>query len=504
MSSQERTYIAIDLKSFYASVECVERGLNPLNTNLVVADASRTEKTICLAVSPSLKARGIPGRPRLFEVVEMLKKINEQRRLASINKVLTGKSTYDDELQAHPDWRVDYITATPRMSLYLKYSAKIYSIYLKYVAPEDIHVYSVDEVFIDATPYLKRQGVTAHEFAMKMIRNVLQETGITATAGIGTNLYLSKVAMDIVAKHIDADKDGVRIAELDERKYREQLWSYRPLTSFWRVGRGVASKLKIYGILTMGDIARQSVVDDELLYKLFGVNAELLIDHAWGWEPCTMRMIKRYVPKAKSLSNGQVLQRPYSAGEARVVIQEMAEDMAMKLLDNNLTTLQVVVSVGYDAANMIDKKVMKNYNGELHVDHYGRLVPKHAHGSESFDTPTSSSMLISKAALSVYDRIINKSLLVRRLNLTVCDIADEQKVKAKKHVVAEPSLFINYESAPKTDAHDAASRATAANLQQAILGIRNRYGKNSILKGLDFADGATAIERHNQIGGHKA
>ena len=497
----ERTYIAIDLKSFYASVECVERGLDPLTTHLVVADVSRTEKTICLAVSPSLKQYGIGGRARLFEVVQKVREVNNERK-RKVGWRMTGKSTNELELQAHPDWELDYIAAPPRMAHYIKVSTQVYQTYLKYIAAEDIHVYSIDEVFMDATAYLKTYKMTAHELAMTMIRDVLKTTGITATAGIGTNLYLSKVAMDIVAKHIPADKDGVRIAELDEMSYREKLWDYRPLTKFWRVGRGIAERLMPYGIDTMGKIARLSEQNEDLLYKLFGVNAELLIDHAWGWEPCTIDLVKQYKPETNSFSSGQVLTCPYDFKKARVVVQEMADQMALDLVAKRLVTRQLVLTVGYDVESLNSTK-HDEYQGEVTTDWYGRQVPKHAHGTANLDRQTSSSRLITEAVTELYDRIVNPKLLIRRLNLTTNFVVDEAEAK-KPAMPQQLDLFTDYEALKKKEEEEQAALDKERRLQEAQLAIKQRFGKNAILKGLNFEEGATAKERNAQIGGHKA
>ena len=500
MQDIDRTYIAIDLKSFYASVECVERGLDPLTTNLVVADRSRTEKTICLAVSPSLKACGIPGRARLFEVEQRIREVNAERRRRAYGHRLTGKSVSAIELKAHPEWEVDYIAAPPRMAYYIEHSARIYQIYLKYIAPEDIHVYSIDEVFMDVTAYLNTYGITAHELARKIIGDVLRQTGITATAGIGTNLYLCKVAMDIEAKHIPADKDGVRIAELDEMTYRRKLWTHRPIKDFWRVGHGIARKLEQYGIYTMGDIARQSVRNEELLYQLFGVNAELLIDHAWGWEPCTMEAVKAYKPSANSFSSGQVLQEPYTVQKARVVVREMAENAALDLLDKRMVTDQMVLTVGYDTASLSNRT---KYNGEITTDHYGRKVPKHAHGTANLDRLTSSARLISDAVMELFDRITDPDLLVRRINLTANHVTDEDTA-SRNPVPVQYDLFTDYEAVEKKNAEEKEKLDKERKMQTAILKIKKQFGKNAILKGLNFEEGATAKERNKQIGGHKA
>jgi len=498
-----RTYIAIDLKSFYASVECVARGLDPLTTNLVVADTSRTDKTICLAVSPSLKAYGIGGRARLFEVVQRMREVNYERRQKAPTRQLTGKSVSDLELKAHPEWAVDYIAATPRMAYYIEVSSKIYGIYLKYIAPEDIHVYSIDEVIMDVTAYLGSYKMTAHELAMKMIRDVLKQTGITATAGIGTNMYLCKVAMDIMAKKAQADKDGVRIAELDEMTYRRELWDYKPLTKFWRVGHGIAQKLAPYGIDTMGKLARLSTQNEDLLYKLFGVNAELLIDHAWGWEPCTMDMVKAYRPETNSFSSGQVLQSAYDWKKARVVVQEMADQAALDLVGKRLVVDQIVLTVGYDRESLTNPEIRDKYHGEVTTDYYGRQVPKHAHGTANLESPTSSSRIIIEAVVSLYDRITNKDLLVRRLNLTVNHVKDESSVR-EKNLPEQLDLFTDYESQEKARQSEQEALDKERRIQEARLAIKRRFGKNAILKGLNFEEGATAKERNEQIGGHKA
>ena len=503
MQNQNRTFIAIDLKSMYASVECVARGLDPLTTNLVVADVSRTEKTICLAVTPSLKAYGIGGRARLFEVVQRMREVNYERQMKSPSRRLTGKSVSDIELKEHPDWAVDYIAAPPRMAHYIDVSSKIYGIYLKYIAPEDIHVYSIDEVFMDVTDYLKSYKMTPHELAMTMIRDVLSQTGITATAGIGTNMYLCKVAMDIVAKKAPADKDGVRIAELDEMSYRKQLWDYRPITKFWRVGKGIAEKLAMYGIDTMGKVARQSVKNEELLYRLFGVNAELLIDHAWGWEPCTMDMVKAYKPENNSFSNGQVLQSAYDFKKARVVVQEMAENMALDLVSKRLVTDQIILTVGYDRESLTNPDIRAHYHGEVTTDYYGRQVPKHAHGTANLSRKTSSTKLITEAVVELFDRIVNKDLLVRRLNLTVNHVVNEEEAN-RRTTPTQLDLFTDYEELARQQEAEKAELDKERRIQEAQLAIKQRFGKNAILRGLNFEEGATAKERNEQIGGHKA
>lgn len=499
----ERTYIAIDLKSFYASVECVERGLDPLTTNLVVADVSRTEKTICLAVSPSLKAYGIGGRARLFEVVQKLEEVNLERKRNTFGYKLTGKSTSDIELKDHPDWEVDYIAAVPRMAYYIEYSTRIYDIYLRYVSEEDIFVYSIDEVFMDVTDYLKLYKLSAHDLAMKMIREVLRETGVTATAGIGTNMYLAKIAMDIVAKHIPADKDGVRIAELDEMSYREKLWNHRPLTSFWRVGHGIAKKLESYGIDTMGKLARASLTKQPFLYKLFGVNAELLIDHAWGWEPCTMAAVKAYRPETNSLSSGQVLQSAYTKTKARAVVMEMADAIALDLVDKHLVTDQLVLTISYDADSLKDPEARDSYDGEITTDYYGRPAPKHAHGTANLEQLTSSSRMIIDAVMEIYDRIVNPKLLVRRINITTNHVVDESKAKERQQPI-QLELFTDYEELERKAAEKRAEMAKERKIQETLLSIKKKYGKNAILKGTSYEEGATGKERNRQIGGHKA
>lgn len=504
-AEEQRTYIAIDLKSFFASVECVERGLDPLSTHLVVADASRTEKTICLAVSPSLKAYGIGGRARLFEVVQRVREVNRQRGAKLQGRSsFAGKSVFAKELEEHPDWALDYVVATPRMSHYIDYSVRIYGIYLQYIAPEDIHVYSIDEVFIDATPYLSTYHLTAHQLARKMISDVLTQTGITATAGIGTNLYLAKVAMDIVAKHLPADADGVRIAELDEQSYRRTLWTYRPLTKFWRVGRGIARRLEQQGMYTMGDIARQSVRDEELLYRLFGVNAELLIDHAWGWEPCTIRQIKAYRPATKSLSNGQVLQSPYTFDKARVVAQEMAENAALLLTDKHLACSLFRIDVGYDRESVNLPQFFSVYHGDIVADHYGRSVPKPAHGTIRLDMPTASARLIVQAVLKAFDSCVNPHLLVRGMNLTMAQLIDEETALRQASQPVQRDLFDSLEENVAQRQHEQHYLEKERKVQQTMLNIKKAFGKNAILKGVNFAEGATMRERNSQIGGHKA
>ena len=499
--SKQRQYIAIDLKSFYASVECVDRGLDPLSTNLVVADKSRTEKTICLAVSPSLKAYGIGGRARLFEVVQRVREVNQQRQMQCGGR-LNGKSYNDNELKQHPDWELDYVVAPPRMGHYMEVSSRVYQTYLKYIAPEDIHVYSIDEVFMDVTNYLDNYKMTPHELAMTMIRDVLKTTGITATAGIGTNMYLCKVAMDIVAKHIPADKDGVRIGELDEMSYREKLWNHKPLTSFWRVGKGTANRLAQYGIDTMGKLARMSLHNEELLYKLFGVNAELLIDHAWGYEPCTIDMVKAYKPENNSFSSGQVLQSAYDVRKARVVVQEMAEAVALNLVSKRMLTDQIVLSVGYDIESLTNPAIREQYHGEVTTDFYGRKVPKSAHGSENIGRQTSSTRLITEAVLALYDRIVDPHLLVRRLNLTTNHVVYEDTVSHQQQPT-QLDLFTDYDAIQAKEQREQEELDKERRMQEVQLAIKQRFGKNAILKGMNFQEGATAIERNAQIGGHR-
>ncbi|MBR6492186.1 MAG: DNA methylase [Bacteroidales bacterium] len=500
MGNDSHTYVAIDMKSFYASVECVDRGLDPLTTNLVVADKSRTEKTICLAVSPALKEYGISGRARLFEVVQRVKEINLQRKKKASWR-MSGKSCNANELAAHPDLELDYIIAPPRMAHYINVSTKIYETYLKYVSSEDIHVYSIDEVFIDVTGYLGTYKMTAHEFAMKVIRDVLSQTGITATAGIGTNLYLAKVAMDIVAKHKEADKDGVRIAELDEMSYRRLLWNYKPITSFWRVGRGTAARLAPYGIDTMGKIAQTSLQHEDFLYSLFGVNAELLIDHAWGYEPCTMDMIKAYKPESNSLSSGQVLKSPYDFTKAKVVVQEMADAIALDLVAKHKVTDQLVLTIGYDTESLTNPEIRAKYHGEVHIDHYGRQVPKHAQGTANLKMQTSSSMLIMHAIVELYDRIVNPDLLIRRINIATNHVVDEDSAKHNADI-QQLDLFTDYEELMNKKQLEQQALDKERKIQDARLAIKQRFGKNAILKGLNFEEGATAIDRNAQIGGH--
>ena len=509
MGQEEHSYIAIDLKSFYASVECRERGLDPMTTNLVVADASRTQKTICLAVSPSLKAYGIPGRPRLFEVVQRVKAVNAQRRHALPGGEFTGSSWRDTEVRACPELELDYITAPPRMAFYMEYSTRIFDIYLKYVAPEDMHVYSIDEVFIDATHYLKTYQMTARELAVRMIRDVLRTTGITAAAGIGTNLYLCKVAMDIVAKHIRPDENGVRIAELDVPSYRRLLWNHQPLTDFWRVGRGYEKKLRACGIYTMGDVARCSLgkpeeyYNEDLLYKLFGVNAELLIDHAWGWEPCTIADIRAYRPSSNSVGSGQVLQCPYSFDKARLVVKEMTDLLVLDLVDKRLVTDQMTLTVGYDIENLTDTNGKGAYTGEIQVDRYGRKIPKHAHGTANLDGRTSSTKKILDAVMALYDRIVDPNLLVRRMYVVANRVEPEDTVR-KEERFEQLDLFTDYAALERERQEEQEQLNKERRLQEAVLDIKKKFGKNAVLKGMNLEEGATARDRNRQIGGHKA
>ncbi len=543
-----KTYISIDLKSFYASVECMERGLDPLNTNLVVADASRTQKTICLAVSPSLKAYGIPGRARLFEVEQKVKEANARRQTRAPKNILDGKSVFATELNENPCLAIDYIAAKPRMALYMSKSTQIYDVYLRYIAPVDIYAYSVDEVFIDASGYLKTYGLNAHDFARLLVREVFKETGITATAGIGPNLYLCKIAMDIGAKHTEADADGVRIAELDEYSYRRLLWDHRPITDFWRVGRGYAKKLAKKSIFTMGDIARCSLgtssdyYNEDLLYKMFGVNAELLIDHAWGYEPCTLAEVKSYRPQRKSLVSGQVLQNAYTYEKTRIVVREMMELLALDLVDKGLLTNQIVLTVGYDIENLSDPERRRAYKGEITVDGYGREVPKHAHGTGNLPFSTASTKLTTDCVLEVFDRVVDESLLTRRISITANNLVLESEYKRESEGVrAEPEQLSMFDMLAGGDDSQATERvsskeATAYSeqdkpnstmvaesisgsagndndedtlekekqVQEAMLKIKKRFGKNAILKGTNLQEGATAKERNAQIGGHKA
>ncbi len=509
-AEKPRSYIAIDLKSFYASVECVERSLDPLTTNLVVADESRTSKTICLAVSPSLKSYGIPGRARLFEVIRRAEEVNRERRRAIGGAPFSGKSTNAPDLEKDPSLELSYIIAQPRMRLYMEYSTRIYDIYLKYVSKDDIHIYSVDEVFIDVTDYLDTYALTPHALAMRMIRDVLKETGITATAGIGTNLYLAKVAMDVVAKHIPADADGVRIAELDEFSYRRLLWAHRPLTDFWRVGRGYEKRLSQVGIYTMGDIARCSVgrpgefYNEELLYRLFGRNAELLIDHAWGWEPCRISDIKAYRPLEHSISQGQVLQEPYVSEKARLIVREMTDSLALELVAKGIVCDQLVLTVVYDVENLNRPEIMQKYRGEIENDYYGRPAPKKAYGSVNLGGFTSSASKIMDAMTGLYDRIVDPVLLVRRIYVVANHVKPaEEAAKAAAESYEQLELFTDYEARADQKEKEEAALEREKKMQQAVLEIKRKYGKNAILKGMNLEKGATAIERNRQVGGHR-
>lgn len=495
---KEKVYAVIDLKSFYASVECAERGLDPMDTNLVVADASRTEKTICLAVSPSLKAYGIPGRARLFEVIQKVREVNENRRWSAPGRKFTGKSVYDSVLKENPSAELDYIIAPPRMAMYLKYSTEIYKIYLDYVSAEDIHVYSIDEVFIDLTNYLETYKKTAYELTKDIIYNVLWQTGITAAAGIGTNMYLAKVAMDIMAKHEEADEYGVRIAQLDEKTYREKLWAHQPITDFWRVGKGISKRLEKFDIYTMGDIAKMSIHNEDILYKELGINAELLIDHAWGWEPVTIADIKGYKPQAKSIASGQVLHSPYTFEKARVVLHEMVDSVVYQLLEGELVTDQMVLTVGYDIENI---SADGGYDGEIVIDRYGRKKPKHAHGTANLDRYTSSAKLITNAVLGLYDRITDKNLLIRRLTLVASHIKTEKELREEQQV-QQLDLFSTVLSADVEKEHKALEKEKR--LQKAVMDLKHKYGKNAVLKGMSFQEGATMRDRNRQIGGHRA
>ena len=498
-----RTYLAVDLKSFYASTECLERGLDPLTTNLVVADPSRTEKTICLAVTPSLKAWGISGRARLFEVVQRVREVNAQRQRSAPGRRFTGSSSDDTALKADPGLALDYIVAPPRMAHYMEWSARVYSVYLKYVAPEDIHNYSIDEVLMDVTNYLPACKLTPRELAQRIVLDVLDTTGITATAGIGTNLYLAKVAMDRGAKPVQPDAIGVRIASLDEQSYRRLLWDHRPLTDFWRVGSGYARKLEANGLYTMGDIARCSLTRENLLYQLFGVNAELLIDHSWGWESCTMADVKAYRPESKSMGSGQVLQCPYGYDKARLVVREMADQLALDLVEEGLVTDQLVLTVGYDIENLRDPERKKQYHGEVKTDRYGRQVPKHAHGTANLEVYTASTRRIVSATLDLFDRIIDRELLVRRFYLTATRVTPEESAPDKK-ACEQLDLFTDYAAAGEREAREAEELEREKRLQKTMLDIKKRYGKNAILKGTNLEEGATARNRNNTIGGHRS
>lgn len=501
-----RTYIAIDLKSFYASVECIERGLDPLTTNLVVADKDRTEKTICLAISPALKSYGLPGRPRLFEVIKIIKDANSIRKLKLIDNIFKDKSFDINELNKNPNLEIDYIVAKPRMAYYMAYSNKIYNIYLKYISSEDIHIYSIDEVIIDITDYLNTYKMTARELASTIVKDIFDNTGITATVGIGTNMYLCKVAMDIVAKHVDADENGLRIAELDEMSYRKKLWSHKPITDFWRVGRGYAKKLEEYGIYTMGDVAMCSLGKDndfyneKLLYKLFGVNAELLIDHAWGYEPCLIKECKNYKPRTNGMSLGQVLQEPYDYEKAKLVLKEMANQVALNLVEKERLTNKIVLDICYDAENTDNSELKKIYKGDIKIDAYGRKIPKPAHGTINIGASTSSARIIVEYVIKLYNRIINKDLSIRKINISANMITQENSNEKNKY--NQLSLFDNNKD--DNSVYEKFILNKEKDMQQAMLNIKKKFGKNAILKGMSLIDGATAKERNEQIGGHRA
>ena len=497
MEKQQNIYVAIDLKSFYASVECQERGLDPITTNLVVADKSRTEKTICLAVSPALKSYGIPGRARLYEVVQKVKEVNLQRRLKAPNHTFTGTSYDDIALKKNLDLELSYIIAPPRMAYYMKYSTDIYKIYLKYFSQEDIFAYSIDEVFIDVTHYLKIYNLTPRQLVTKVIQDVYETTGITATAGIGTNMYLCKIAMDIGAKHVKPNENGVRIAGLDEMTYRKLLWNHTPITDFWRVGKGYAKRLEKHGIYTMGDVAKTSIENEELLYKLFGVNAELLIDHSWGWEPTTIKNVKAYKPMSNSISSGQVLHCPYNYENTKLIVKEMTELLTLDLVEKGLVTSQLVLTIGYDIDNLTNPEISKQYKGEVTTDWYGRNVPKHAHGTVNLGHKTSSTKIITKAVMELYERIINKNLLTRRINITANDVITENSIE--KQAFEQINLFIDYKEEQKKNEKEAKERE----MQKAMLNIKKRYGKNAIIKGMNLQEAGTTIARNGQIGGHK-
>ena len=498
----QKIYACIDLKSFYASVECKERNLDPLTTNLVVADNERTQKTICLAVSPSLKSYGLSGRARLFEVVQKIKEVNHLRKKNTVEYKFSGKSYNAIDLDNNINLEVDYIIARPRMAYYIKYSVDIYNVYLKYVAPEDIYVYSIDEVFFDITNYLKMNKLTPKELVTKMILDVYKTTGITASGGIGSNMYLAKVAMDIVAKHIEADEFGVRIAELDEMSYRKILWKHKPLTSFWRVGSGYAKKLEANGMFTMGDVARCSINNEDLLYKLFGVNAELLIDHAWGWEPCTIKDVKAYKPSRNSISSGQVLHCPYDYKKTKLIVKEMADTLSLDLVDKHLVTDQLVLTIGYDIDNLIDYKGRKKYDGEIIIDHYGRKIPKHSHGTINLNHKTSSSKVIMENVLVLFERIVNHDLLVRRINMVANNVVDET-FGDNKPIFEQFDLFTDYEMLDKKRKQERIEEQSENKLQHVLIDLKNKYGKNAILKGMNLEEGATTRERNEQIGGHR-
>ena len=509
----QRSYIAIDLKSFYASVECKERELDPMTTNLVVADKSRTEKTICLAVSPSLKSYGIPGRARLFEVVQKVKEVNKRRICMAPGKKFAGASV-DKKLGVSSrgrifeiDPKIEYMITPPRMHLYMEYSCRVFKIFLEFIAKEDIHVYSIDEVFMDVTDYLNTYRMTARELAGKIIREIQQETSIAATAGIGTNLYLCKVAMDIVAKHIEPDQNGVRIAELTEISYRKLLWAHQPITDFWRVGQGYAKKLAEVGLFTMGDVARCSLgkpgeyYNEDLLYRLFGVNAELLIDHAWGWEPCTIADVKAYKPENNSMGAGQVLHCPYNFEQTKIVVKEMIDQLALDLVDKRLVTDQIVLTIGYDIKNL-EQGTKKNV-GEITTDWYGRKLPKHAHGTANLKQHTSSSRLMTQAVVKLYNEIVNPDLLIRRITMAANHVISEKEVKEEQQY-EQMNLFTDFGIAKKEKEEKNEKLEREKKMQKAMLDIKKKYGKNAILKGMNLQEDGTAMERNRQIGGHKA
>ena len=496
-------YLCIDLKSFYASVECVERNLDPLTTNLIVADSSRTNKTICLAVTPSLKQLGVSSRPRLFEVEKTIKDINKERKKKIKYKDFSKKSFYINEILTDPFTEVDYLIAPPRMAHYIKYSAKIYSVYLKYIAPEDIHIYSIDEVFIDITKYLKMYNKTPHDLAMMIIKDVLKETKITATVGIGTNMYLAKVAMDIVAKKMPPDEDGVRVAELNEMSYRYKLWDHTPLTDFWRVGKGISNKLNFLGLYTMGDVARCSLEDEDILYKIFGINAELLIDHAWGFENCTMNHVKNYSPVGRSVGTGQVLHCSYEFDKARLILKEMADSLSMDLLDKKLLTKQLVITIGYDFENLNNPLIANKYNGEITEDYLGRTIPKHAHGTINLKDYTCSTEQIVNGCVDKFNEIVDPDLLIRRVNISATHIINEQ-MYMRKNEYEQLDLFTNYEEVDKIRKQESKKAEKEKRAQQAMLNIKKKYGKNAVIKGMNLEEGATMKDRNNQIGGHRA
>lgn len=497
-----RIYMCIDLKSFYASVECRERDLDPLNTNLVVADPSRTEKTICLAVSPSLKQYGIPGRARLFEVVTKVKELNSIRLKNTTNRKFIGSSYLDSELKKDKNLKLDYIIAPPQMRKYMKYSTDIYKVYLKYLSKEDIYVYSIDEVFCDITNYLKLYKKTPKELTTMIIQDVLKTTGITATAGIGTNMYLAKVAMDIVAKHTEADEYGVRLAEIDEMSYRRILWNHRPLTDFWRIGKGIANKLELNGMHTLGDVARMSLNNEDFLYKLFGVNAELLIDHAWGYEPSTIASVKSYTPTTNSLSSGQVLHEPYTYMKARLIVREMMDSLACDLTEKGFVTSDLTLTIGYDIDNLTNPKIYKIYNGPVVKDFYGRLIPKHSHGTIHVDHKTSSSNLLCEKIIELYDHIANPILLVRRINIAACNLIRSDEIK-EEHKFEQVSFFQDYEKERKEKEEVRKQEKKDMELQKTIVEIKHKYGKNAILRGMNFEEGGTMRDRNMEVGGHR-